>query len=217
MIYIDDPLRLGEKIEVTDICPSCNSLHVTKTHCESCGLQFDLDIIGEPFGVRSFFTLKDDFDAILSKLDVLQFKLSPSKFSEKVEVKRYVRHMLKRYNDLIEFLTDLQLDEIPHHGQDRIRLFLYEAKEIMKEYSLYTKDLSALYIPLKHTKEDAISREIKLNLYSLDQQVRTSREKGSIVVSQNWELLKNGIFFEALAVIGAVILASFFIMKFLVS
>ena len=210
VMYIDDPLRLGEKIAVTDICPSCGSLHVTKTQCESCGLQFGLDVIGEPFGPRSFFTLKDDFDALIKSIDILHFRFRPGHYVRKPEVQRYLRHLLKRYNDLIHFLTDYDLD----HD----RLFLYETKEIMNEYARYVGDLSALYIPLKDLGEDeATAKELKTNLYSLEQNKRATQERGPRVLSMNWTLLKQGIFMEALAVIGALVLASFLVMKFLIS
>lgn len=46
----------NRKIEV---CPKCESIFITNHECESCGFQFRVDRLGEPFGERSFYALRD--------------------------------------------------------------------------------------------------------------------------------------------------------------
>ncbi len=223
ILYIDDPLRLGEKIEVSGICPDCHSIHVSKNQCESCGLQFWVDIVGQPFDERSFFTLKDDFESSLGKLDHLQWRFWPNAFQSKPEVKRYMRFMVKRYSDLTTYLASENLREIPLKRDDHIRLFIFEAKEIMKEYSKFTHDLSALFIPLQKISEqsdevDAITNELMIFLYKLDKSgAQSEKNQSDEVMSTNWELIRTGMLFEALITISAITLASYLVMKYLAS
>lgn len=220
VLYIDDPLRLGVKIEVKDICPSCHSLHITKSHCESCGLQFWIDIIGEPFGARSFFTLKDDFSLELSRMDYIHWKLSIESFKKKSEVQRYLRHSLKRYRDLIQFFSQLEEHSIE---SDQLRLFIYETKELMHEYNKFKGDLSALFIPLQSASFDSsLAMAVEKELSSFLNQMERWEDHSSNGQSpkrgfSSWTLLKRGFLFEALASIGAVTLASYLVMRFLVS
>ena len=223
VLYIDDPLRLGEKIEVSGICPDCHSIHVSKGQCESCGLQFWVDIVGEPFDERSFFTLKDDFESSLGKFDYLQWRLWPNTFNSKSEVKRYMRFMVKRYSDLVTFLSSENFHEVPQKSNDHIRLFIFEVKEIMKEYSKFAHDLSALFIPLQKITEqsdevDAITNELMAFLYTLDKLGALSKKPQSDEsMTSNWELIRTGMLFEALITISAITLASYLVMKYLAS
>jgi len=221
-LLINDPLRLGEKIQVKDVCPSCHSIYITKDHCEACGLQFGLDVIGEPFGAKSFFTLKDDFDLSLNKLDHVQWNLAPDVFLKRSEVKRYIRHMLKRFNDLSSYLFSLNLSQIPERNDEPTRLFIFEAKEIMKEYQKFSPDLSSLYVLLK--KNGLASREVdpvgsSLVSYMHELNAEKTVSKSSQASYEGgfsyWEMLKRGIVLEALVAIGAVTLASFLVFKFL--
>jgi hypothetical protein len=218
VIYIDDPLRLGEKIEVSDLCPSCHSLHVSKNHCEACGYQFWVDVLGEPFGPRSFFTLKDDFDALLNKFDQIQYRFWPEQFKKRTEVKRYFRHILKRYADLVNYLSSQNLKELSVESENTNRLFLFETKEIIKEYSTYKNDLSALIIPLKQiASDDAISKELERFIF-----VISNQDESPFPLSQGkdqslWYFFREGFLMEALFSLSAIILASFLVMKYMLS
>ncbi len=225
-LFIDDPLRLGEKIEVSGLCPSCHSIYVTKGQCESCGLQFGLDVVGEPFGSRSFFTLKDDFDSSLTKWNYIEWRLSSEVFLKKPQVKRYIRHMLKRFEDLVSYFAGLDFIEVPEDtdgSENHIRLFMFEAREIMKEYQRFSTDLSALFITLKKFAPevgdaDAISEELLVDLHGLERFSKESSIGTSIELKSSlWDMLKSGIVLEAMAAIGAITLASFLVMKYLSS
>jgi hypothetical protein len=42
-----------------EVCPKCESLFITSRECEACGYQFAIDRLGEPYGEKSFYALKD--------------------------------------------------------------------------------------------------------------------------------------------------------------
>jgi len=233
IFLINDPARLGEKIPVKNVCPGCHSVYITKDHCEACGLQLGVDLIGEPFGTRSFFTLKDDFNLNLSKLDHIQWSLAPKVFLGRVEVKRYIRHILKRFNDLSSHLYSLQLAQASgsqsendlrniEEKAERIGLFIFEAKEIMKEYTKFSNDLSAFFVLLKKNRltegrMNSIGNSLVSYMYELNGDITLSQDIGSSTegVFSYWAIVKKGIVLEALVTMGAITLASFLVFKFL--
>jgi hypothetical protein len=48
-----------ESLSPVQRCPKCESVFITDSECESCGLQFELDRLQDPFGERSFFRIKE--------------------------------------------------------------------------------------------------------------------------------------------------------------
>lgn len=134
---VSNPLRPFEKITIKDQCPHCGSVFVTKRECEACGKQFWIDLLGEPFGVRSFFTLKDDFELEQSML--LRY-LPLSFFGENKKIKKYRRALLKRY----EILCGYFFEETESDRKKR-KLFLFECKELTTEMIKLGEDPSLLW------------------------------------------------------------------------
>jgi methionyl-tRNA synthetase len=48
-----------ESLSPVQRCPKCGSVFITDLECESCGLQFELDRLQDPFGERSYFRIKE--------------------------------------------------------------------------------------------------------------------------------------------------------------
>jgi len=134
---VNNPLRPFEKITIKDQCPHCGSVFVTKRECEACGKQFWIDLLGEPFGVRSFFTLKEDFELDLPwHLRYLPLTL----FTDSNQIKKYRRALLKRY----EILCGYFFEETEADRKKR-KLFLFECKELSCELIKLGEDPSLLW------------------------------------------------------------------------
>ena len=117
------PLRPFERIQVKKSCPKCGSLFVTKKECESCGFQFWIDLLGEPFGERSFFNLRDEFHH--TNTWYYRFAFLDSVKNSQV-ARRYKRSLYKRF----EILCGYFFDEVDQN-KERRKLFLFEANEIL--------------------------------------------------------------------------------------
>lgn len=137
-LQVSNPLRPFEKVAVKKLCPKCGSLFVTKKECEACGYQFWVDLLGEPFGARSFFVMRDDFTHQYRW--VYRFAMTSWGKQHQALVK-YRRTILKRFEILCGYFFD-EFDK----NKERRRLFIFEAQEIIHEYALIGGNLSDLWL-----------------------------------------------------------------------
>ncbi len=136
-LAVRHPLRPFEKIEVKDCCPDCGSVFVTKRECESCGYQFWVDLVGEPFGERSFFEIEFDYSErlnFLERLLPLEYRFSRSKHY------RYLRYLRRRFDILVGYFFD-GFDE----DKKRRKLFLFEAKVLIETFGLEGGEVNFLW------------------------------------------------------------------------
>ncbi len=121
-------------------CPHCGSFFLSDTHCESCQKRRDYNPLGELLGPKSFYSLKEEY------LEDLNFFESNFEFVEKKLFKtkknRFIRKMILRHNDLIEYFSkkkeDFSLEdtiyrfELQSIIQDVFRLTPFHAKTILE-------------------------------------------------------------------------------------
>lgn len=118
------PHKPWEKVKIKT-CPSCSSVFITKKECESCGVQFWKDNLGEPFGLKSFYSFSEIYTNSLNSFQ----KMGWSRKSRKTEsFRKYQRNLNQRFDHLAAYFFDsMDIDK------DRRRLFLFEAKDILRE------------------------------------------------------------------------------------
>jgi hypothetical protein len=105
----------------TKTCPKCDSIFVTSTECESCGLQLAVNFIGEPLDRKSFYTLQEKY--------VKEFKrayFTSSRNKLKDEYKRAIWH---RFDILLNFFPDPE--------NDHFSFFSIELKDLVEELLLF--------------------------------------------------------------------------------
>lgn len=121
------PLLDGHKYNQIKRCPKCTSLYITKDECEGCGYQLGYSPIGEAFGDKSFYGLKEDYWSKRSQVTKLwpRFENRSSKGANK-----YIRELLHRFNTLTDFLSG-------ESEMDR-RFFWLEFKELALELTEYS-------------------------------------------------------------------------------
>ena len=136
-ITVRHPLDPFQGVKVEKLCPKCHSVFVTKERCESCGYQFWVNLLGSPFGERSFFELKSDY------LSGLRFgeRFLPQKivFSRKKH-KRFLRSLKRRFEVLAQYFFN-SLDQ----NQGRRKLFLLEIKSLIEAFGARGGDLNLLW------------------------------------------------------------------------
>lgn len=110
-------------------CPSCQSVYLTDTSCEACGRSLLYHPIGEPFSAKSLYGHKERYYASLPKL-VRYFPIFEDK--NDTEAKSYVRHLSKRFDDLLEAFG--VADAISATNR---RLFYVEMLELIDELLRY--------------------------------------------------------------------------------
>ncbi|MCF8058742.1 MAG: hypothetical protein K9K67_05565 [Bacteriovoracaceae bacterium] len=205
-----DPSRPFAQVEPKKQCPRCASVFVTKKECESCGYQFWIDLLGEPFGARSFFNIRDVFQHQYKWLYRFSFLGSVRKSSH---VSRYKRSLIKRLEILCGYFFD-EFDE----DKERRKLFLFEAREIMNEVFLWGGSLSQMWLMLEKGERHPLFQNLSSQLSELEQsrslkvpikeKIKAFRIYGTIPF----------VFITKLFIgISAIVLAAFLVMKVLLN
>lgn len=205
-IKISNPLRPFEKVAVKKVCPKCGSLFVTKKECESCGFQFWVDLLGEPFGVRSFFTIRDDF----THQYAWSYRFAAFKWGkDRDHIRKYRRALNKRFEILCGYFFD-NFDA----DKERRRLFLFEASEIMNEYNLVGGQLSDLWLLMEKGENHPLFPQLAQRMHQLSEAPKESLNLKELLIHKRLMGTFSYFFLMKIAVgFGAVILAAFFYMK----
>ena len=102
------------------------------------------------------------------------------------------------------------MELIPVENHDDLKVFLFEAKEVIKEFVLYEMDFSGLYISLREYEDHRFAKELA-----------TECEEAMVYKksSENllWTIFKGGVIPEAMFAFVAIVLASFLVMKYLLT
>lgn len=156
---LSTPLLDGHDYKPVKSCPKCKSVFVTDSECEGCGFQLSYSPIGEAFGEKSFYSLKDDYWIQRSR-----FIKSWPKFERKhsEDALKYKRDLLHRFDLLLNFLLG--------ESNDDRGLYWIEFKDLsveLCEYSLSPTLLSQKlndhsfhgYAPLIHEYFEGLKEE----------------------------------------------------------
>lgn len=117
-------------------CPKCHSVFVTEKECEACGYQMGVDKLGEPFGLKSFFGIKEEYQFIYP----WTFRLLNIGLVKEKTILKYRGVLRRRFETLMTYFS------MNKGSSEERKLFLFEAKEIIHEYWLCRGKLSQLWI-----------------------------------------------------------------------
>lgn len=121
-------------------CPFCKSIYLTDTQCEACGRSLQYDPVGEPFGGKSFFAIKERY---IETFDVLTLFYPTFEDKTSNEAKAYGRKLQKRLIDLLDYFQfrEAFYDEASLHER---KLFYIECKFVIEELIQYDTSLNHL-------------------------------------------------------------------------
>lgn len=119
-------LRIKPQVDLNILakCPKCKSIYIEDFQCQSCFFKLDYDLLGEPLGERSFYTLRENYWSSLSPLERENIKF----FKDEALQKSYLNKVKFRYNDLLDFFYSK--DSIRHESR---AVFLHELRDIVIE------------------------------------------------------------------------------------
>lgn len=203
--YSTPLLRRGEDKKT---CPKCSSVFVTDTECEGCGYQLSFDALGEPFGEKSFFNLRDEY---LHQHNLHYLLVGLGLVKKNKEQKKYERKALKRLEVLCQyFFTQQEKD------REKRRLFLFEAQEVLKELVKFKIPKSYLWIILEkgedHPFFETLSKELKVEELERDGVLKylLTNIPTPIRNFPSW-----GIFLQLGVGAGSIVIAAFLVMRYL--
>lgn len=110
-------------------CPNCQSVYLSDTKCEDCGRSLSYHPIGEPFGAKSLYGIKERYHESFNVL-LKYYPIFENKKGE--EARSYVRNLTKRFDALL-----VAFGENDSMVANNRRLFYVEFLELMDELLRY--------------------------------------------------------------------------------
>lgn len=138
-------------------CSKCRSVFITETHCESCGLRFQLDRVQGPLGERSFFGIKE---SAVEKSKIFGFYCS---WLEKRQKRELLSRYFYRFRALVELLCTSEDD---FRQAETTKHYMLELRLLIEELTLLSgneaKTLEDMLMQLKGPKSQTLSNLIQL-------------------------------------------------------
>ena len=137
-------------------CSYCQSVFLTNNNCESCGRALHYHLIGEPFGAKSFYGIKEryinSFTTLHKLFPIFENKKSPL-------AKSYVRKLEKRFSDLISaFNSDGVI------ADNQRKLFYVESIQLINELYQYDINPELLITLIVENDSSLIGQELLIYL-----------------------------------------------------
>ncbi|MDO9181995.1 MAG: hypothetical protein Q7U04_06285 [Bacteriovorax sp.] len=135
-------------------CSFCLSVFIDDKLCESCGRSQLYHPIGDPFGPKSFYGIKERYVESLNLL-IRFFPFFENKKNPMAQ--SYVRKCEKRFADLISAFNSLDLIQ-----NKQRQLFYVECREIINELLIYDVLLTDLQSILIENDSSLVGQELLL-------------------------------------------------------
>lgn len=150
-------------------CPFCQSVYISEKSCESCGRSLQYHPIGEPFGAKSLYGIKERYIESFNKLN----RFFPVLENKKSSIaKSYVRKLEKRFSDLISAFNSSDM-----LANDQRRLFYVESMELIDELLRYGVHSSILQVLLLENDSSLVGQELLFYLQAADEINKSKLEK----------------------------------------
>lgn len=194
-------------------CPKCHSIFLSDDECEACGYQLKIDLLGEPFGYRSFFSLKEGYEFIHPW--TFRFLLI-GVLKENSAIKKYRGVMERRLTILVNYFI------LNDDSDDKRRLFIFEAREIIQEYWHVHGKLSRLWRRLEPLESHPLFHILSNDLVEFEKRPHPTQEwksfenwKNALYEARLWGLIPMTFALKLFLGMGAVLAASYLVLKVL--
>lgn len=164
-------------------CPFCHSVFINAKSCEACGRSLQYHLIGEPFGAKSLYGIKERYienlNAFIRFFPIFENKKSPI-------AKSYVRKLEKRFSDLISAFNSVDMI-----ANDQRRLFYAESMELMDELLRYDVHASVLEALLIENDTSLVGQELLFYLQGASSSVQFEKTwTDKFLVYRLWGVLR---------------------------
>lgn len=132
------PVEKSFFFEQGKTCPSCKSFFITKKECQSCGIKFDQDFLGKPFGEKSFYVKGNDFWSYYPVPNLVY-----SGVIKDDTITEYKDYLKRRAKILIRHLLSSDLKS------EFSNPYFLEFSDLMEEYVRFFKNKNSLLIFFK--------------------------------------------------------------------
>lgn len=174
-------------------CPFCESVFIDDKFCESCGRSMQYHLIGEAFGPKSYYGIKERY---IENMPSFTRLFSQFENKKSPNARSYVRKLSKRFADLVTAFNspDLLMTE-------QRKLFYVESLELIDELLRYETDPHIIYSLLEQNDNSLIGQELIYYLQQSNQLVAADRPwKEDLSNYRLWGLIRSEFFVKALIV-----------------
>lgn len=143
-------------------CRFCHSVFLDDHFCETCGRSVHYHPIGNPFGPKSFYGLKEQY---INSLNYFLRFFPQFENYKSLSAQSYVRRLSKRFSDLLSAFNsrDVILPE-------QEILFVAECKKLIDELILYGVDAKLLSQLIEANDNSSAGQELILYICQLANQ-----------------------------------------------
>lgn len=180
-------------------CPFCQSIFINKKSCEDCGRSLQYHLIGEPFGVKSFYGIKERY------IDGLNIFIQIFPFFENGRspyVKSYLRKLEKRFLDLISAFNSKNLIDLSEE-----KLFEIELKGLVDEILYLGVDASVLQALLLENDCSRIGHDLLSYLKEEGGMIKAKNSwPNEILAYRLWNAFTVDYFFKVIIIITTILM-----------
>lgn len=179
-------------------CPYCQSVYITDKLCEACGRSMQYHPIGEPFGPKSYYGIKERY--IESQHTFYRFfPVFEDKDSNLAN--SYKRNLSKRFSDLISaFNTDEAI------VKDNRKLFYAESMEIIDELLRYNIPVIIMQTLLEENDNSLVGQELLFYLQNSNEQKMNSKKwQQEFLDYKLWGVLRLEFFLKIFLVAATIV------------
>jgi hypothetical protein len=179
-------------------CQFCQSVFINDQICESCGRSMQFHLIGEPFGPKSYYAIKERYVDSLNKI-IPYFPFLENKSS--IESKSYIRKIEKRFTDLISAYNSIGIIEKKHKP-----LFLVESMAIIDELLIYNVHFQLIESLLNDNDNSDTGLELLAYLHEVKDLITPEQARNEIFLNhQLWGTIKVEFFLKVVIITASVI------------
>ncbi len=179
-------------------CSYCQSVFINEKNCESCGRSMLYHPVGEPFGAKSFYGIKERYIESMHLFNRLfpQFENKKSSTAQS-----YVRKLSKRFSDLI---TAFNSPEII--ASEQRKLFYIESLELVDELLRYDVNPQLIQSLLEENDNSLVGQELFYSLAHSANQVEAEKSWiKNLLNYQLWGLIKLEYFLKVIIISATVV------------
>ncbi len=206
---IDESLKIPpQAYRAFKRCPNCHSVFITDKSCESCGRSLLFHPVGDPFGPKSFYGLKERY---LDSLNPFMTHYHQLENKQSTSAKSYIRNISKRFSDLISGINTVGM--IP---REQRKHFYIECIAIIDELLLYGTRPKIIEMLLSQNDNSLLGQELIYYLQFAQKNIKAEPSWSEFCLNYRlWgtirlEFLLKVILFSATVLTVAVKLRHFF-------
>lgn len=194
-----DSLRIPvEAYKPIQRCRYCQSVFIDELVCESCGRSMLYHPVGDPFGPKSFYGIKQRY---VESFHAFNRFFPQFENHQSAPARSYVRNLSKRFSDLISAFNTPEMIA----SKDR-KLFYVESIELIDELLRYKTHPQIIFSLLEENDNSLVGQELLLYLQNHASDIKPEKKwNENFLEYRLWGCLRTEYFFKVVIISATVV------------